>query len=180
MKRTLIFSLILMLALTMHAQTTVTFMGVPVNGEQESFRQKLLKKGCYTDKNSVLKGVVDGTLSTIIINTTDDKVTSITAIEDEAIKDETLAVARYNHLLDHYKAISDYTEFETNPYAQSESKETMRKYINEEWYYAEFFQKAQPQRYTRRMGIKLTDKYGDYRIVRHYDNNYDIDANLPK
>jgi len=56
----------------------------------------------------------------------------------------------------------------------------MRKYINEEWDYAEFFQKTQPQRYTRRIGIKLTDKYGDYRIVRHYDNNYDIDANLPK
>ena len=46
MKRTLTITLSLMLALIMQAQTTVTFMEIPVKGKQESFRQKLLKNGC--------------------------------------------------------------------------------------------------------------------------------------
>lgn len=181
MKRIVTIALTLMLAITMQAETTVTFMGVPVKGEQETFKQKLLKKGCYTDKNNVLKGVVDGTLCTIIINTADGKVVKVTAIEDEPITDENVAVARYNYLLDYYKNSSNYAEFEANTYAQAETPETVRKYIREEWYYyAEFFQKAEPQRFTKRMAFRLTDKYGSYRIVRYYDNNFDIDEKLPK
>ena len=59
MKHVLTITFTLMLALVMQAQTTVTFMGVPVKGDYESFKQELLKKGCYTDKNNLLKGVVD-------------------------------------------------------------------------------------------------------------------------
>ena len=181
MRRIFTLAIALMLVLAMQAETTVTFMGVPVKGKQESFKQQLLKKGCYTDKNNVLKGVVDGTLCTIIINTTDGKVTNITAIEDESITDENVAVARYNYLLDYYKNSSDYAEFEANPYTQAETPENIRKNISEEWYYyAEFFQKSEPQRFTKRMAFRLTDKYGNYRIVRYYDNNFDIDEKLPK
>ena len=181
MKRIFTLAITLMLALTMQAETTVAFMGVPVKGKQESFKQQLLKKGCYTDKNNVLKGVVDGTLCTIIINTTGDKVANVTAIEDEPITDENVAVARYNYLLDYYKNSSDYAEFEANPYTQAETPEKIRKNISEEWYYyAEFFQQAEPQRFTKRMAFRLTDKYGNYRIVRYYDNNFDIDEKLPK
>ena len=85
MRRLFTLSLTLMLALAMQAQTTVSFMGVPVKGTPESFRQQLLMKGCYTDKNSVLKGVVDGALSTIIINESNNQVKSVTAIEDEQL-----------------------------------------------------------------------------------------------
>lgn len=181
MKRIIIITLTLVLALAMQAETTVTFMGVPVKGRQESFKQQLLKKGCYTDKNNVLKGVVDGKLCTIIINTTEGKVANVTAIEDEPIADEYVAVARYNHLLDYYKNSPDYAEFEANTYPQAETPENIRKNISEEWYYyAEFFQKAEPQRFTKRMSFRLTDKYGNYRIVRYYDNNFDIDEKLSK
>lgn len=103
MKRTLAITLMLTLALIMQAVTTVTFMGVPMEGSQQTFTQQLLKKGCYTNKNGTLKGVVDGALSTIIINTVDDKVCSVTAIEDERIDDEQKAISRFNHLIDYYK-----------------------------------------------------------------------------
>ena len=148
-------------------------MGVPVKGDYESFKQELLKKGCYTDKNNLLKGVVDGALSTIIIKEKHDVVVSVTAIEIERLKNENDAVSRYNYLIDYY------TEYESNPYINDTEQNTIQNYIGSEWYYAEFFQSIEPQRYTRRMGIKISGRKGDYRIVRLYDNNYDIDKKLP-
>lgn len=180
MKRTLTITLSLMLALIMQAQTTVTFMEIPVKGKQESFRQKLLKNGSYTDKNSVLKGVVDGTLSTITINVVNDEVESVTAIEDVKLTDERVAISRFNYLIDYYKENPDYTEYESNYYAEITCDTTAQRYINEDWYYAEFFQVAKNQRYTKRLSFKISNKYGGYRIVRHYDTNYDIDVKLPK
>lgn len=44
MKRTLAITLMLTLALIMQAETTVTFMGVPMEGSQQTFTQQLLKK----------------------------------------------------------------------------------------------------------------------------------------
>ena len=180
MKRTLTIALTLMLALTMQAQTTVTFMGIPVKGKQEAFRQELLKKGCYTEKNSVLMGIVDGALSTIIINEVNDEVKSVTAIEEEQMTNENIAISRFNYLIDYYKASSEYTEYESNYYVEPTYKATAQKNISEENYYAVFFQTAKNQRYTKRLGFKVSDKFGGYRIVRHYDNNYDIDVKLPK
>ena len=180
MKRILTTALTLMLVMFIQAQTTVTFMGVPVKGNQETFTQKLLKKGCYTDKNSVLKGIVDGALSTIIVNTVNDEVKSVTAIEDEYLNNEQAAVSRFNTLIDYYKAKPDYTEYESNYYIKDADPATIQKYISEDWYYAEFFQTAKKQRYTKRMGFKVSDKFGGYRIVRQYDDNYDIDKKLPK
>ena len=179
MKHVLTITFTLMLALVMQAQTTVTFMGVPVKGDYESFKQELLKKGCYTDKNNLLKGVVDGALSTIIIKEKHDVVVSVTAIEIERLKNENDAVSRYNYLIDYYRERPDYTEYESNPYINDTEQATIQKYIGSEWYYAEFFQSIEPQRYTRRMGIKISGRKGDYRIVRLYDNNYDIDKKLP-
>lgn len=179
MKHVLTITFTLMLALVMQAQTTVTFMGVPVKGDYESFKQELLKKGCYTDKNDLLKGVVDGALSTIIIKEKHDVVVSVTAIEIERLKNENDAVSRYNYLIDYYRERPDYTEYESNPYINDTEQTTIQKYIGSEWYYAEFFQSIEPQRYTRRMGIKISGRKGEYRIVRLYDNNYDIDKKLP-
>lgn len=180
MRRIFTIVLTLMLALAMQAQTTVSFMGVPVKGTPESFRQQLLMKGCYTDKNSVLKGVVDGALSTIIINESNNQVKSVTAIEDEQLANDQIAVARFNRLIDYYKGNPDYTEYESNSYIATGYPVTSQKHISEEWYYAEFFQTDPKQRYTKRMGFKLSDKYGGYRIVRHYDNNNNIDVILPE
>lgn len=180
MKRILATALTLTLVMFIQAQTTVTFMGVPVKGNQKTFTQKLLKKGCYTDKNSVLKGIVDGALSTIIVNTVNDEVKSVTAIEDERLADEHVAVSRFNYLIDYYKAKRNYDEYESNTHIEDTDLATMQKYISEEYYYAEFFQTAKNQRYTKRMGFKVSDKSGGYRIVRQYDNNYDIDMKLPK
>ena len=149
-------------------------MGVPVTGQQDSMRQKLLHKGCYTDKNSVLKGVVDGSLCTIIINAEKGKVQSITAVEDKSTTDEQLAVERFNYLIEYYKNNPDYTEFEANDFITPVRQAEAKKYIAEGWFYAEFFQTTANQKYTRRMSFKLSNEYGGYRIVRCYDNSNEI------
>ena len=122
----------------------------------------------------MLKGVVDGSLCTIIINAVNDKVQSITAVEDKSTTDEQLAVDRFNKLVEYYKNNPEYTEFESNDFISPERQTEAKKYITEGWFYAEFFQTTAKQKYTKRMSFRISNEYGDYRIVRHYDKSNEI------
>lgn len=174
MKRLFYISLTLMLALSIQAQDAVTFMNLPVKGTASIMRKELTKKGFILNEDFSLTGCVDGDTCMVVIGTDKGKITDVSVIDREGTEDIDKAIERYNSLIDFYKDNSVYTEYEANIYINDADKQTHRVNINNEWYYAEFFQVCEPQRYNKRLSFKLTAKYGDYRIVRCYDNSDDI------
>lgn len=175
MKRifTILFSL--MLTVTLLAQNDVTtFMGIPIKGSASIMRNALVQKGFVLNKDYTLKGCVDGDSCNITIDTDKGKVVSITVVNMYGTNIIKEAVEKYDALLDFYKEDCNYTEYETNDYIHDTDIETYKRNIGNEYYYAEFFQVCEPQRFTRRLSFKLTAKHGDYRIVRCYDNGEEL------
>lgn len=175
MKRIILISLSLMLALTMSAQeNATTFMGIPIKGSASIMRSALVQKGFVLNKDYTLKGCVDGDSCNITIDTDKGKVVSITVVNMYGTNIIKEAVEKYDALLDFYKEDCNYTEYETNDYIHDTDIETYKRNIGNEYYYAEFFQVCEPQKFTRRLSFKLTAKHGDYRIVRCYDNGEEL------
>lgn len=172
MNKLLTSAITLLMTVTVSAQQNVTtFMGIPMKGSASIMRNALVKKGFVLNKDYTLKGCVDGDSCTVTIDTEKGKVTGITAVNIYGTNNVREAIEKYETLLDYYKEDCNYTEYEINSYVQAEKRETYKRYIEKEIYYAEFFQVCEPQEYTRRLSFKLTAKYGDYRIVRCYENS---------
>lgn len=177
MKRKLIFSLIMILALTMQAESKVSFLCVPVKGTKANFVKNLVSKGCQLTKDGKLKAVIANDTCTVVVNTNNETVTSVTAIEDRTLSDETEAVKRYNALLEYYKKSLEYIEYEVNALPDLQDSETVRRNIHEGgYYYAEFFQitERSMQDFSRRMSIAIVELPDGYHIVRKYDTSNDI------
>lgn len=175
MKRILTIAMTLMLALYVQAQGSVTsFLGIPVDGSRATMVKELVKKGFVRKSNDRLDCVIEGVPYIVKIMTNKGRVCRISLIEKEGTEDVSLAVEKYNALIEWYRNSKDYTEYEYNDPIRSSDNLTYERYICEGWYYAEFFQVCDPQLYSKRVSFKLSDEYGDYRIVRCYDNIYNL------
>ena len=172
MNKILTSAIVLLMTIAVSAQQNVTtFMGIPMKGSASIMRNALVKKGFVLNKDYTLMGCVDGDSCIVTIDTEKGKVTGITAVNIYGTNNVREAIDKYETLLDFYKEDCNYTEYEINSYVQAADRETYKRYIEKEIYYAEFFQVCEPQEYTRKLSFKLTAKYGDYRIVRCYENS---------
>ena len=175
MKKILTSAIALLMTLTVSAQeNATTFMGIPIKGSASIMRSALVQKGFVLNKDYTLMGCVDGDSCNITIDTDKGKVVSITAVNMYGTNSIREAIEKYDALLDFYKEDCNYTEYETNDYIHDTDIETYKRNIGNEYYYAEFFQVCEPQKFTRRLSFKLTAKHGDYRIVRCYDNGEEL------
>ncbi len=175
MKKILTSAIALLMTLTVSAQeNATTFMGIPIKGSASIMRSALVKKGFVLNKDYTLMGCVDGDSCNVTIDTDKGKVISITVVNMYGTNSIRKAVEKYDALLNFYKEDCNYTEYETNNYIQFTDIETHKINIGNGYYYAEFFQVCEPQKFTRRLSFKLTTKYGDYRIVRFYDNSEEL------
>ncbi len=164
----------LMTVIVSAQQNVTTFVGVPLKGPASIVRNELIKKGFVLNKDYTLKGCVDGDSCTVTIDTEKGKITGLTAVNIYGTNSVIEAIEKYESLLDFYKEDGGYTEYEYNNYVQAGTTETYRRKIHKEMFYAEFFQVCEPQRFTRKLSFKLTAKYGDYRIVRYYNNSKEL------
>lgn len=177
MSRITAITFTLLLSLVMQAQSTVSFVCVPVKGSKADFVKNIVSKGCYITESGEVKVVLNGDTCTVTVNTVNDTVASVTAIEDKAFKDENAAANRYNTLLEYYKKNREYTEYEHNNLTYLQDPETIRRYIQDGgYYYAEFFQitERSMQEFSRRLTITLVDMPDGYHIERRYDTTNDI------
>ena len=171
MKRIITIAAMLVLTVTLSAQgDATTFLGIPVDGPRASVIRSLEDKGFVRSGRDVLTGDVDGKRHTVRVMAHKGKVYRIAVTEENGTTVVGIAVQKYNTLIGQYKDSSDYTEYETNRLISVTDNGSHRRNIAEGWYYAEFFQKADPQLYDRLVSVTITDEDGDYRIRRCYDN----------
>lgn len=175
-RRIFTIALLAMLTLTASAQNTTTFLGIAVEGSKAEMTKKLLENGAVRGKNGLEISGIDDVPYLIKIHTNRGKVYRLSLIESKGTEDVSLAIAKYNALLDWYKNSPDYAEYEYNRPADGSDNLKYENYVHQGVYYAEFFQQSDPQLYNRRVGFQITDAFGDYRIERMYDNIY----NMPK
>lgn len=170
----IVFAFLMTLApMSLLAQKNITtFMGIPVNGTKSSVVAKLKSRGFVKDGHDCLKGEIENIPYLVRVMTDRGRVYRISVVEEKGTDDVSLAVARYNSLLDWFRKDSNYTEYEYNPYIYPSDNLKYEKKIADGWYYAEFFQKEEPQLYSRLVSFRITDEYGDYRIERCYENIY--------
>lgn len=176
MKHSLTIVLSLLLTLTMSAQSNITtFMGIPVDGTKESMTMKLLKNGVEKRGRDLMIDDVLGTSYFIRLMTNKGKVYRISMTEAKGTEDMNTIINKFYSIVEEYKENTQlYCELEPNHPVMAENDEIKKQYIKDGCYLAEFFQQADPQLYSRRIGIQITDKYGDYRIERLYDNVHNM------
>ena len=161
-------------------QNVTTFMGIPVKGSEKTMFSKLQAKGFKETDKGILKGEVEGKPSFLFIKTNNNNVSQIVVVEEDFTDNVNDAVEKFNSILEAYRNDeSHYTEYEYNfPISEREEK-TNKEYVKNGWYYAEFFQINTPQNYSRRISLRLSDEYSSYRIVKTYDNVYNMDESCP-
>lgn len=176
MKQAIITTIAFLLTLTLSAQGRITtFLGIPVKGTESTMTKKLIKNGLTETRNGLLMTGRDGRTYLVQVVSNKGKVCRVSVIETEGTEDVNLAIAKYNALIEDYKNDTiGHAEYETNPIVRPANENAHRKFIQEGWYYAEFFQAAKPQRYKKRVAFRITDKYGDYRIEKYYDNLFNM------
>lgn len=176
MKRTLSIIITLMLTLTLSAQDNITtFMGIPVDGTREVMTAKLLKNGVVKKDNNLIVKDIEGGTYFIQLKTHKGKVYRVSMVETKGTDDVNRIIGRFDSLVEEYRENTAlYCEFEYNHPVIADSIDTKEQYIKQGCFFAEFFQKADPQLYSKRIGIQITDRYGDYRIERLYDNVYNM------
>lgn len=161
-------------------KNVTTFMGIPVKGSEKAMFSKLQAKGFTESDKGILKGEVEGKQCFLFINTNNNSVCQIVVVEEDSTDNVNDAVEKFNALLEAYHNDEKrYTEYEYNYPIPDRAEETNEGYINNGWYYAEFFQVCTPQNYSRRISLRLSDEYGGYRIVTTYDNVYNLDETCP-
>ncbi len=157
-------------------QNVTTFMGIPVEGEEKAMRSKLQAKGFSESDKDILKGEVEGKQCFLLIKTNKDSVSQLIVVEEDTISNVKAAVDKFNALIETYRNDEKrYAEYEYNYPIPDRDEETNKSHINDGYYYAEFFQACEPQNYSRRISLRLSDEYGGYRIVTTYDNVYNMD-----
>ena len=178
MKRFFSITLAFLLALSLQAKNPITtFLGIPVGGTKSEMISKLKEKGVLTEAGSEMRCSISGVPYIVKIMTDKNKVYRISLTEVAGTDDVCKAVAKYNELIEQFRNNDrKYTEYESNDLIHECDSPKYRHYIHEGWCYAEFFQVSDPQLYSKRVSFKISDEYGDFRIVRCYDNIY----NMPK
>lgn len=176
MKHTLTIIIILLLSLTAAAQGNITtFMGIPVDGTKDAMTQQLLKNGVKHKGNDLVASNIEGKTYLIRLETHKGKVYRVSMVETKGTEDVNRILARYEALIEEYREnTSMYCEYEYNPPVNYKHANDFEKYIHDGCYYAEFFQAADPQLYSRRMAFRITDEFGDYRIEWLYDNIFNM------
>ena len=182
MRRILYISLYLMFALTMQAQKDITtFKGVPVDGNRQAVVVKLKANGCKSGKkNNLITDFADGRYNVKVLSG-GKGVYQVRLTDMEVTENLDSIINRYNSLVDWFRNNPYYTEYEYNRYIYRGNDDTHIKYINENWYYAEFFQKAKDgheELYSKPVSFYLTGKDGDYRIVICFENRNNMPNNM--
>lgn len=176
MKKILTSAIAFLITLTVSAhQSITTFMGIPVKGSEKAMRTKLKAKGFEESDKNILKGMLEGKEHFLFINTNNNSVCQLVLVEEESINNANAAVDKFNSLLEEYRNDEKrYTEYKYNYPIPDRDEYTNKGYIAGGCYYAEFFQVCNPQNYSRRISLRISDEYSGYRIVKTYDNVYNL------
>ena len=174
MKRICVLLISSFIALTVSAQKSVTkFLGIPVDGFKSEMKQKLIAKGFeYNSYSDDFSGEFNGVEVYLSIVTNNNKVWRITVV-DKVELNETDIKIRFNKNKDDIKEeitqklLEKYTLEEINNPPKKKEKEISDFATIEGAKVA-----SEAMDLNKSVWFMINEKYGKYRIVMYYDNEY--------
>ncbi len=169
----------MLISLSVSAQKEVTkFLGIPVDGTKKEMIRKLQAKGFVKEKGyDLLKGEFNGRNVYVSIGTNRNKVCRI-CVTDVNTTDETNIRIQFNNLFYQFKENSKYFSInDSDPIIPEDEDISYNISINNKRYQAGFCQlnqddKEHPIDLKKQVWFMIDEKYGEYRILLFYDNEY--------
>ena len=166
-----------MFALCANAQSVTKFLGIPVDGTEYAFKNKLKAKGFKTLRyaTDALEGEFNGEEVYVSVQTKSGKVWRVVLI-DKLSRNETQIKIRFNNLLDQFFRNKKYISNPENIYITDSERIGYEILINKKQYEGSFFQKDEEESsiedsLNRSVWFTIRqDDYGDYRIGMFYEN----------
>lgn len=164
MKKQILILVLLVLAISSHAQKSVTtFLGIPVDGTKSEMIRKLKNKGFKDDPyiKDALIGEFNGREVNIIVGTNNNKVYRI-AVIDLNPTDETNIKIRFNDLCRQFKNNKKYMAYADKDYTIPEDENISYNItVNKKRYEATFCQNVTPEEIKSLMLTKYTQEQID-------------------
>lgn len=113
MKKILFIIAILMTSLTLLAQNDVTtFLGIPIDGQKNEMKQKLISKGfVYNSNNDCFDGEFNGYDVSVYVATNNNKVWRIMLVDKHQVNETDIKI-RFNKLYHQFKTNNKYVTFQ--------------------------------------------------------------------
>lgn len=177
MKKLFSILLVTLLSFSVSAENEVTsFMGIPVEGNKKTLTESILSKGFKLTKDNHIYGWYNSENVLVKILEGDKGVYGIEVIEVKGTKEVLSAITKYNSMVDWFKNLANYTEYEANTPIIFDNIETksIKKFIEKEWFVAEFYQKTKSdiEKFNKPVMIYLTEINGYYHLIIRFVNIY--------
>lgn len=185
MKQLVGILLFLTATITMAAKKNVThFADIPVTGTAAEVTSKLIQKGFELHDKTILTGEFNQMKVYASVLESEKGVYAIKLIDKEGVKDPMTAVEKYNTLIAWFKDQKNYKEYESNGFVYTSDKQKIDQYIQENWYFAEFFQDGDVtkgdsyENYNKPVTFYLTIIGGTYHLVICFENRENRPENI--
>ena len=175
MKKIISILLAASLSFSAYADNEVTsFMDIPVEGNKQTLTESIVSKGFNLTKGKHIYGWYNSERVLVKILEGEKGVFAVEVIEIKGTKDVITAVDKYNSMVSWFKNLENYTEYEANTAIIVNNVETIRKFIEKEWFVAEFFQKTKNgvEKYNKPVRLYLTEINDNYHLVIRFINTY--------
>lgn len=184
MKRLFLLFTLVVFALCANAQSVTKFLGIPVDGTEYAFKNKLKAKGFKTLRyaTDALEGEFNGRQVFVEVQTVKDKVwrvivSDVVTLSEEGIKN------RFNNLLYQFKRNKKYHMVGDDPAIPEEEKIGNEMLVSKKRYEAAFLQYSEEDMkkgnnfetamnaFNRLVWFIISEgSYDSYRIVMYYEN----------
>lgn len=177
MKRLFLLFTLVVFALCANAQSVTKFLGIPVDGTEYAFKNKLKAKGFKTSRyaTDALEGEFNGEEVFVSVQTKSGKVWRV-AVMDKVARSEVQIKIRFNNLLEQFFRNKKYFSHPENIYITDSERIGYEILINKKQYQGAFYQKegevsSLEDSLSRSVWFTIgQDDYGEYRIVIFYEN----------
>lgn len=189
MKKTFLMALMVMLSVAAYAQRSVTkFLGIPVDGTKSEMIRKLEAKGFRYDSSlDRLEGEFNGTNVNVRVATNNNKVWRICLFDAIPIKELGIRL-RFNRLVGQFNTNLKYYHPTGMDYIIPEDEDiSYQMTVKNKRYEAAYYQwptddsgnvewnleKNPAEDFAKRsVWFMIDERYGEYRILMYYDNEY--------
>ena len=177
MKRLFLLFTLVVFALCANAQSVTKFLGIPVDGTEYAFKNKLKAKGFKDSKvvDGALEGEFNGEDVYVSVQTQSGKVWRV-SVMDKTFRDETQIRIRFNNLLDMFYSNKKYLSHPNNEFLSQMEDIEYEIAVHNKQYQAVFYQQLEEDSllnsYDRTVWFRIGGKsYPGYVIVLYYENN---------
>lgn len=167
MKKLMLLGLFSCITISVHAQNTITFLGIPIDGTKREMITKLEAKGYeYNSYEDYLTGEFNGVDVQITVQTVNNRVWRI-AVLDESYTNESNIKIRFNTLFEQFSNNAKYALLKGSKLDDREDI-SYEMTVHNKRYDAYFM--LEDRTINGCVWYTIGEVYGDYKIVIFYEN----------